>query len=163
MSSSTAAPSAAAPAAASSSTAAPMDLNVVPQDMNFVFSDEIISAIDEVVYGVQADDEFHDPSSWEARRHAARLKHVQKLRNWVAFEPTPVASIKLKPLSGRWVDNETFLEVKSRWVSRGFEQEEADIIFYAATPFPAELKILLVLALIFDWEVIIADAESAFL
>jgi len=59
--------------------------------------------------------------------------------------------------------NETFLEVKSRWVSRGFEQEDADIIFYAATPFPAELKILLVLALIFDWEVIIADAESAFL
>ena len=136
-----------------------MPMHVGP---NLNYMDDLICALDMMETPPPPDSNFVDPSSWEERRHTARMKHLVKLKDWGSYVAES-AEGKV-PLSVRWVDLDGFVEANNRLATRGYEQtdEPDDASFYSATPFPAELKLFLTLAAIFDWIVEIGDAESAF-
>ena len=78
-------------------------------------------------------------STWSMRRHGARMVH----------------------LAIRWVDKDDYHTAKSRLTARGYEQElTGQENFYSATPQPATLRVLLVLAQALGLTVAVGDCSS---
>ena len=70
----------------------------------------------------------------------------------------------IRPLSIRWVDKDDYHTAKSRLTARGYEQElTGQENFYSATPQPATLRVLLVLAQALGLTVAVGDCAQPFL
>ena len=88
----------------------------------------------------------HAGSTWFTRRHGARMVHVQHLQEHRVHEELDLLP-RVKPLSVRWVDKDDCRTAKARLTARGYEQElTRQENFHSATPQPATLRVLLVVA-----------------
>ena len=68
----------------------------------------------------------------------------------------------VKPLSIRWVDKDDYHTAKARLTARGYEQElTGQENFYSATPQPATLRLLLVVAQALGFAVAVGDCAQA--
>ena len=85
-------------------------------------------------------------STWFMRRHGARMVHLGHLREHRVHEELDL-SHGVKTLSRRWVDKDDYHSAKARLTARGYDQElTGQENFYGATPRPATLRLLLVVA-----------------
>ena len=103
-------------------------------------------------------------SVWGERRRAARHVHLELLKKHVVYEELPVPR-DVKPLSARWVEQDDFsTAAKARLTVRGYEQAlTGDEQHYSATPNPASLRTLLVMAHTLGLAVAVGDCAQAFL
>ena len=102
-------------------------------------------------------------STWLQRRRGARAEHLQLLKDHEVYEELPLPG-GVKPLSVRWVDSDNYEVAKSRLTARGYEQQLTGAEhFYSATPNPASLRVLLVVAQHLGLDVAVGDCAQAFL
>ena len=102
-------------------------------------------------------------STWLIRRHGVRMVHLEHLREHRVYEELDLSQ-GVKPLSIRWVDKDDYHTAKSRLTARGYEQElTGQENFSSATPQPATLRVLLVLAQALGLTVAVGDCAQAFL
>jgi len=109
----------------------------------------------------------HESAHWQA----SMKREVQQLENQGAWELVSHLPPGRKLIKGRWVykkklntDN-TVKEYKSRWVVKGFMQQEGIDYFetYAATLFPTTFRIVFSLAASNGWMLYQMDVTGAFL
>ena len=100
-----------------------------------------------------------ESSDDQAKQQKHRLDHLKVLDDHEVHDTLPIPP-GVRPLSVRWVDTEK----TSRLTARGFEQVlEGDESVFAATPVPATLRILLVMAENMGLSVLVGDCAQAFL
>ena len=105
----------------------------------------------------------HAGSTWGMRRHGARMVHLQHLQEHGVCEELDLPQ-EIKPLSIRCVDKDDYSTAKARLTAWGCEQElTGQENFCSATPQPATLRILLVVAQSFGLAVAVGDCAQAFL
>lgn len=155
------------PSTAASSSGHNVPAPVVATDMNtnYIFLCEVADVLATCDAAFPEKDKFTLTQNYSDLLKEARQKHLEKLSSWKTYARDSISRVRAageQILSVRWVDSGT-TEVKSRLVTRGYEQEDPDHTFFAATPSSSTLKVVLVLAAVFGWSVEIGDAESAFL
>ena len=102
-------------------------------------------------------------STWSTRRHGVRMVHLGHLREHKVYDELDLPQ-GIKPLSMCRVDKDDYHTAKSRLTARGYEQElTGQENFYSATPQPATLRVLLVLAQALGLTVAVGDCAQAFL
>ena len=102
-------------------------------------------------------------STWFIRRPGARMVRLGHLREHRVYEELDLPQ-GLKPLSVRWVDKDDYHTAKAKLTARGYEQElTGQENFYSATPQPAALRLLLVMAQALGLAVAVGGCAQAFL
>ena len=110
-----------------------------------------IAEVTEVFEGPQVDwktvaSSDHAGSTWFMRRHGARMVRLQHLQAHGVYEELSLPQ-GIKPLSLRWVDKVDYSTAKARLTATGYEQElTGQENFDSATPLPATLRLVLVVA-----------------
>ena len=91
------------------------------------------------------------------------MVHLGHLRDHKVYEELDLPQ-GIRPLSIRLVDKDDYHTAKSRLTARGYEQElTGQENFHSATPQPATLRVLLVLAQALGLTVQVGDCAQAFL
>ena len=102
-------------------------------------------------------------STCSMRRHGARMVHLRHLREHKVYEELDLPH-GVKHLAIRWVDKADYTTTMSGLTAGGYEQElTGQENFYSATPQPATLRVLLVLAQALGLAVAVGDCAQAFL
>jgi hypothetical protein len=128
---------------------------------------------------VERDPSLHEPSSFQEAISAGESSHwqasmkreVKQLEEQGAWKVVSELPLGRKLIKGRWVykkklnpDN-TIKEYKSRWVVKGFMQQEGVDYFdtYAATLFPTTFRSVFSLVASRGWKLYQMDVTGAFL
>ncbi len=102
-------------------------------------------------------------SAWQQRRRGDRVVHLDFMKKHEVYEEKE-APPGVRPLSVCWVDTDNYEKAESRLTARGHEQGlSGEEHFYSATPNPATLRMLLVVAHSLGISVAVGDWAQAFL
>jgi hypothetical protein len=109
------------------------------------------------------EDDIPDESD-EKKKRLARTTELQNVEGFSVVQPFLRALCDSRPLRSGWVDKtRSDGSCRSRIVARGYEQKiEGDLDFYAGTPRPTTLRMLLTLAAAKGLSVAIGDCKNAF-